>query len=505
MHKPLLSWTDPNGAHRLMVLIVSVFGLVSTIFGGHLRVANGFGWDGVTYGAMTRSLDSMIANGELSHYYAQRILAPGLVRLGLLASGLGVGDPQIIAGYEAYNLALVIGVALLWWRLANTLALTVRARWIGFAGLFLTFECSKLLFFAPVMTDSTALFLGMALVTAYVEKRPILLLLATIAGAFSWPVAGYYGAILLLFLGADLPKHVVEPEPLNLKTAGRVWLVSIGVAAATLPLIQLAWNRSDDRWWRWPQGAMTALPSWIGFAISLAVLAGSLQFFREALSSLLRPRLGTLLAIVAMVLPAVILRALSNPALKDANSILIMVWFTIRPPANMLLLPIVTSVSFWGPVALLLVLWWREVAEEARRLGAGFVGVTALTLFLALPTEPRFITCGWPFLVVLAARASERIPASRRFDIGFGVLALLLSHFWLPLDVGESSGSEEDLRVYPLQMLFMHLGFWMGWPAYLGYSAMTALGLLWLRRGAPSETEPSAGAAPTRSSPDPQP
>ena len=53
------------------------------------------------------NLGSMISEGQLSSYYAQRFLPSAIVRGMLLCSGVPMNDTNIIRGFEVYNLGRV--------------------------------------------------------------------------------------------------------------------------------------------------------------------------------------------------------------------------------------------------------------------------------------------------------------------------------------------------------------------------------------------------------------
>lgn len=64
------NWT-PN-LRDTMLSVGMVLGLVIVFLVNPetIPAGNGFGYDGVTYAGMVANLDQMIANGELSSYYA---------------------------------------------------------------------------------------------------------------------------------------------------------------------------------------------------------------------------------------------------------------------------------------------------------------------------------------------------------------------------------------------------------------------------------------------------
>ena len=155
-----LSWREINSSHRLMTAIVIVLGVLNFFFGEIMLAGGGFGWDGVTYAHMTRKLESMVSNGQLSNYYAQRILPSAVVRSLFPFLDVSFNDRNIIRGFECYNLMLLVAATWVWKRIADNFSISLGGCWIGFCGLFLSFMASKQTFYYPVLTDVTALFVG---------------------------------------------------------------------------------------------------------------------------------------------------------------------------------------------------------------------------------------------------------------------------------------------------------------------------------------------------------
>jgi hypothetical protein len=156
-----------------MIFIILVLGVFNLLFGEIVPAGGGFGWDGVTYADMVRRLASMISDGQLSRYYAQRILPAVTVRAILTVSAADLSDKNIIYGFEVLNLlALVVG-AIAWRRIADRLSIGPSGLWIGFASLFLNYFATKHLMFAPVTTDAAALLVNLLLLLFYRERRPL--------------------------------------------------------------------------------------------------------------------------------------------------------------------------------------------------------------------------------------------------------------------------------------------------------------------------------------------
>ena len=492
-----------------MLLIVITLGLLNLFFGEIVPAGGGFGWDGVTYANLTRNLDSIISEGQLNSYYAQRILPSTIVRGALIISGASFSDANIILGFQWYNLVILIGACLIWKRIADHFTISLGGRWIGFCGLFLSYQCSKQAFYYPVLTDVTALFLGLLLLLFYIEKRLVALFFTTIIGAFAWQVVSICGALLLLFMKAELPAEVIAPAKLtysidSVKLSRLIkfgWVVLlilsiVGVIccfrfSTVLDITRLenviakhgvSWlvetlaNRLGS--------LLTGLPSLIGVTIALAMLVGSAKFFQAVLKNIGKtPHVLFVLASLAVLIPWGIVQIISNPSIPNPSSMMAVLRILLLPPSGKFLLPLVTLVSFWGPVVLLLLLNWDKFCIEARKLGPGFVALVGLSLPLGLTNEPRFITLAWPFLVLGIVLATEEFNKVSSFKYRFAILTILYAQFWMKINLAPWSPNDyEDLLVFPKQVLFMHYGLWMNWWSYLLQLFAIFLSILWLRK-----------------------
>lgn len=489
-----LSWNEINSSHRLMTLIVIALGVLNFFFGELVPAGGGFGWDGVNYANMTRKLESMISNGQLSNYYAQRILPSAVVRCMLLFLDASFNDRNIIRGFELYNLMLLVAATWVWKRIADNFSISLGGRWIGFCGLFLSYMASKQTFYYPVLTDVTALFVGLLALLFYVEKRPIALLATTIVGAFAWQIVSICGALLLIFPRTDLPSEVIAPTS-STYTINSVkisclikfgWIVLLMLSIAGV--VYLSLSEKNIAWLVYSLvsrlgSLLTGLPSLVAVTIALAMLAGSVLFFKTIVVNLRKPPLIlVMLAIVALLIPWSIVREIANPSVPNPSGLINILRISLEPPNGKFLLPLVTLASFWGPVVLLLLLNWKIFCSEARKLGPGFMAVVGLNLFLGLATEPRFVTFAWPFFVLGAVLALEGRSRSASFKYAFAALTILYAQFWMKINLAPWTGDDyESLLEFPKQVYFMHYGLWMSWSSYWWQLCAIILSALWLR------------------------
>jgi hypothetical protein len=502
--KKTLSWNEIQSSHRLMIFIVLALGVLNFFWGEIVPAGGGFGWDGVTYANMVRNLDSMISDGQLSSYYAQRILPAAIVRSMLILFGSAMSDINIIRCFELYNLVLLVGACWVWKRVANNFSLSLAGRWIGFSGIFVNYQCSKQAFYYPVLTDITALFVAMLLLLFYVEKKPIALFVATIIGAFCWPVVSICGTFLLIFLRSELPKEAIAqvPSTITIKSIAVPYPVKFsGLVVLALSIIGYVILTREG-----PvtghachvpkilvdaivlpctsEKLLTGLPSLVGMLVALAMLIGSVSFFQAVLASLKMVRLALVaMAIAAVFIPAFIVKIISNPGVANPNSLNLLINAALLPPEGKFLLPIVTLAVFWGPVVLLLLLYWKAFCTEARKLGPGFVAIIGISLPLGLVGEPRFMTIAWPFLVLGLVLVLEVSSMKASFKYVLIVLTVLYAQFWMKLNLAPwLGGDSEGLQEFPKQIYFMHYGLWMSWWAYVIQFIALVISALWLHK-----------------------
>ena len=516
------SWKEIQSSHRLMILIVVTLGVLNLFWGEKVPAGGGFGWDGVYYAKMVRNLDSMISGGQLSSYYAQRILPSAIVRSILFITGSQMSNTNIIRGFELYNLVLLIGACWVWKRVADNFSLSLAGRWIGFIGIFINFECSKQAFYNPVLTDVTALFIAMLLLLFFVEKKPIALFLATIVGSFCWPVVSVCGAFLLIFLGGDLPKEVIVPAPstFTFKSVTLRNLVKLGglavfvlsilvyIALAQLwPVTEYASNvlnnvlrllvtsmkpsaiptlerlfSSNSHYVL--ERLLTALPSLFGVLVALIMLIGSRSFLRAVIAILRKVRLSlVVMAVASVLIPFGIIKTISNPGVANPSDLMLLIKLVVLPQEGKFLLPIVTLAIFWGPVVLLLLLYWKAFCIEARRLGPGVVAIIGISMLLGMVGEPRFMTIGWPFLVLGVALAFERSRTKASFKYVLSFLTVVYAQFWIKLNLAPWLPPDNaGILEFPKQLYFMHYGLWMSWWSYSIQLTVLVLSAIWLRK-----------------------
>ena len=235
---------------------------------------------------------------------------------------------------------------------------------------------------------------------------------------------------------------------------------------------------------------LTGLPSLIGMLVALAMLIGSRSFLPALLANLRRAQLPLVaLAIAAVLIPFYLVKIISSPGIANPNSMLQLIKRVLVPGDDLhhlqgkFLLPIVTLAVFWGPVVLLLLLYWKAFCVEARKLGLGVVAIIAISLPLGLIGEPRFITIAWPFFVLGLVLALESSSTKASFKYVLAALTVVYAQFWMKLNLAPWLPQDMAYPLkFPQQVYFMHYGLWMSWWAYFVQLTAVVLSAIWLHK-----------------------
>jgi hypothetical protein len=138
---------------------------------------------------------------------------------------------------------------------------------------------------------------------------------------------------------------------------------------------------------------------------------------------------------------------------------------------------LVAHAVYYGPMFLLYLVLWKDISQDVRQLGYGYLLIAAFTMVLSLNSESRHWLHAYPFLAVLGLRAIQRRGLERKLwpALVFGTLAA--SKTWFHINAPLMYGPYTQ---FPGQRLFMNKGPWMSADMYLvqGLVALAFLALL---------------------------
>jgi hypothetical protein len=497
-----------------MVTLVTLACLTNLLFAERILLSEGLGMDGTNYGAIAADIRGEVFERGVNEYYLQRAVPSAIVHYGLRLFGRPTDFAHVVTGFQWYELALLVLVAVMWKPIADELRLGVTARWLGFVGLFVNYANLKHSFYMPVFTDVTAFALGALYLACWLKRRQWELLAVTLLGAFCWPIAALSGAILLAF-----PRGSV-PAPRDLRSRWPT-ILALGIAAAllagfsymyfvrglrkvgqgpTIPPIEALVPIAMLAYGAWTFGAYRALLGRVTPAWALRVVRGMRV-------------VHVVTAITAVVIPALVIRALAapdEPILGTRGFLRSVIYLpNARPLVNL-----VSHVVWFGPVVWLIVFFWRDICAFAREGGPGLIAFLGFSVFIALTPESRQSNLAFPFFVALLCAVARPEWLSARLVGVLAVLSLVFSKFWLRINTDEAiayalsraRGLSDEQSALQYRLYYLSQGPWMPnrWYVLQGIAVLLAGIVLFalVRRGVLGRSdvhddmrgEPSAGA-----------
>jgi hypothetical protein len=455
-------------------------GIAQWHWGERIAAGRGQGWDGRFYAEMARDFPSQVFGHRLDAYRLERVLPSGIVYLSLRVFDLPPDDVNIVKMFAFYDLALLCGVVLAWVGIARCCAISVRGRWLGFVLLFVCFANLKVPFYYPVLTDTTAFFLGALLVYFHLGRNKAAMLAVLAFGAFSWPSFVGLGALLFVF----------EPTPLGSEDGPRRAYGAVAALAVIAYLAMLPGNPHLDLQ---PDRSAAVdkrlLPLSIAIVIAYvaAVAAGLFRsralFALETYKGAFRPRRAALVVALALLVRLTV-HVLSNGARISDVGI-----YVRNLPARPLIKPglfLVAHAVYFGVLVPLLIVAWPAACRRAHRLGLGFTLFTAAILAVALTPESRQILHGLPALALIAVLAVEDIRWPDWGRVLVALMAIASTKVWFSLNQGGFLGKSDPFS-YPSQFYFMNQGPWMAYENYFlqgGLAVSATLAFVLIQRRA---------------------
>lgn len=487
----------------VMAVILILVALYGTFLGDRIPIRDGRGWDGDVYVEAAASLSAGWETVKENPYLFQRLAPSVAINAALNLTGAPRDDATVIGAFAVLNLALLLLVLALWLKLAERLKLSAASRWLGFVGLFVNVQCFKVAFYYPALTDIPALALGMALVYFYLTERTWAVAATTLIGAFTWPVTGHMGALLVLFpfRRAEASHASGGTRPPSKPARVVAGLAALGVTAMLANLFY-GQNIRTAGWGPVVPAVESVYPlsllvtaAYVFLVVATLVPEPTVANIAAVLRSL-RPQ-HVLLAIALVMAPRVAIWAFvtGEEWVTVTNFIPYTFFLSTTRPAIFL----VGHLIFFGPVFLLLPWVWRQARELAWSWGAGMQLFLIVGLMVAACPDSRMSTLVVPAMVVLTVVASQR---AERATVGtvawLGALALVMSRIWLPFNLpARGPGTEPLAPGWDMSRYYETQGSYMTEPHYLAGLALAGVVLFLLGLGTPKTASRRKTAART--------
>lgn len=461
---------EPVGQNWGLALLLLVMGGGLTVFGEHMPLAGGLGYDGVEYGEWAMHLDSLLdGRVPVSAYRVLRMLPSALAYGTLRLLGTGLTPDNVIRFFQVYNLVLLTMAVLAWGSMADALSLGGRGKLLGFLGLFCNHAVLKFDFYYPVLTDVSGYACAVFLLWAFVRSQPWLAALITLFGTFSWPPLLVYGTIALLF-----PRRDQSPRHPSFKAATVAALLTAGGygCLAATPITGLTPH--------YPL-AVGLVMIYLGGA-AYCLLGSPYRIWPMLRQATTLGRLGIFIAAIIVVVFGRLMLGHLVAQSGEVGFFNLPLWemiptylrttcvpLSVRFPGEFL----VAHVLYFGPLLFLTGLFPRGVGAAAGQLGIGFWSLVAVAVGHAVMPLSRQWLAGYPPLVLATVMAMRDVPLTRGFGLVFFGLSLLLSKVWLlfnlspPLARGTGPGGDAPwMPGFSFEHYISSTGRWMGFDWY---------------------------------------
>jgi hypothetical protein len=290
----------------------------------------------------------------------------------------------------------------------------------------------------------------------------LLLVIATVLGAFTWPSLVYIGVVFLVF-----PReNMVEQE-----TSLPRWFAAGLTAFVSLGVIALCYVRHDH--FGSPVDPMRiALPLsivlcllYLYYGSSVLLHGVSARTFQSS-STLLRAAIGAVL-FVAVKIPGHLWADRTKHAISMGGTIGATMGRSIVRPLCFL----VAHTVYFGPVFLLFLFYWKPFSRIIRNHGLGLTLATWMGVFISINSESRQNLPSYVIAVPFLGLLVQKLALPARFFWLIGGLALVFSKVWMRMNLPAYSDISQH-QPFPFQNLFMHMGPWMSNRMYLLQAAM---------------------------------
>lgn len=440
---------------------------ILSFFCEKIPLNGGLGYDGVSYGNLVKEIPRLLDGSlKLGLDSSNRFLPSLLCRTFLSVFDIELSNRNIVIFFEIYNVLLLAATAWLWCSLCINESFSCRTRWVGFIALFFSHATLKYNIYYPVLTDITAMFLGMAMLWSYRKSQTTILLAASFAGGITWPTLLPQGLILWLFPSQSTLNGPPAPKS------------SFALSAILVTLLVLRFFQRNEV--PVPESILPLLGAaieviYIGWA--LYHFFNSKAFFQPKLFIMNLSWLRLVSATAAICLFPLALSQLTNYKLNFFTLGEYYIYSSVRAGMKFPGEFLVAHPLYFGPWVLLLMLLFKGGAEQARKSGLGLLLVCLLLLVQSVTPLSRQLIAGVPFFVFLLAGTVEHCKyLSRRFIAWFAVLSVLYSKVWMRF----STDPDNAEMTFSFDKYVSSTGFWMPFSYYLWQGLIVLLTLVGL-------------------------
>jgi hypothetical protein len=446
--------TDNAFILPFIVLLICIW----RIFVPQLPANDGLGWDGYKYYAMV--LDGLHSN-VLDSYLVLRIFPSLFIHAVLKTASVAIAPASVILSFKIMNTVLITLSAWMVKKIFDHYALSPIAQLTGFIIVFMNYGVLNFTFYYPVMTDTPAFFLSVALFYFFVKGELLNIFLTGIIGAFTWPILFPMSLALVLF-----PTKKIEYLPVKRNiTLLFCFLCFVYSIAAGWYFIMEKQEKADMVFLLPLSEAMLPVSflcvSVLFFFMPMVLMNKeftSVKYYTSQLNG------NRVFAVIMLFVAFLILR---NAIPVNAESKFLTFYMILKNHHYAFVRPLITFTNhfnYFGVVVLLMTVFWRRFAAFITTFGLGVAGVVFFNLFvLAMLPESRTLIHFFSWLSILISLFIGQYRFPKAFYALVFLINLAVAKLWLFFDYDyyHNKTLPDGTIAFPDQWFFMHLGVWV--------------------------------------------
>ncbi|MHB1947186.1 MAG: hypothetical protein ACYCQI_03625 [Gammaproteobacteria bacterium] len=462
----------------LAFILIGLWFTYNFSYGERIQYHDGLGWDGELYAkiAQQNPID-VLKSDSIPIYYIQRLLPSFIAHsIGMFLKFDLTQSIKLIQAFYIYNCFLLLAGLYVLFLIGRYFKWTLSSYFIGISLVFINYPIIKYSTYNPTLTDITAFTLGIFTFYFFLTNRIVLLTTTALISAFVFPLMQLAASFLILF---RCQNFIVKNQPPTKWANTLGFILGLFVTALAVCLYYYSSVRIPYNVAQLHQNIIvisaTCLFLYIFFCyrriFDYLYFSKIIKKSIDSQSFLLR----FLLVIIFYVAVKYLIFWLSNTEpgpLQPFNYITLILQATIvRPWTSM-----VAHITCYGPGLLLIIFLWNDFITLVKEKGLGLLFFICLFVTFGIGPESRQFINAWPVFAILICEILNRKKVSWFFTYSIVILSLIMSRFWLPMNVGlwtdELLKLDDGLLRFPLQMLFMGSGPWMSDIMYCVFSAV---------------------------------
>ena len=451
----------------LITLLFALFFL--SLFGEKIPYNDGAGFDGTFYREVFRNFSNDFFSIGYDSFRIQRIFPFCAMNLVYGALNIPLDNIHMLWGMGILHVLNLILQVVFFFKLAHLRSWKTSTTAILFSIFFFNYYVLKNCGYELFQTDAFAI--TIALVSYYLLLRDKIgwSFAVSLLGLFTWPTITTINLLLILFR-QDL-QPIPEENRLG-KILYRITPAAYAVAATGIITLLIVLHKQDAlvQFLQVDLNAGLLILSLVTAIGLLWVLCkkSSFPFFYSPAQFY---SIFSLKTAILLILPIIAIKVFLGFHTNEEvffNGRVFLFQTLIRPlkyPA----ITIAGHVAYFGILLPLILLQFRRFSKNFVSISPGHALAFLGFLFLAIDSEARHIATFLPILLVPLGTLLDSLDLGPRKAVILIALQLVLSHFYIPINVEGLATSLTDLNFTSdaAQRFFMSFGPWMTFKSYL--------------------------------------